>query len=458
MTIDLEKQVLPVYRDFFYDKSYFSIIWGSRGSGKTRAVAQKIMFRALSERNHLFVVIRNKMIDHANSTYRELKTVADQWGVYSQCDFMRAPLSIRLPENNCEILFLGLDDPQRLKGLSGVTGLWFEEVSEVDKMESFDEVMSGFRPDRGLYEQVIMTFNPISKDHWLKKRFFDENPDESRTYKIHTTWQDNPFLNRNTVQTYLNLRFTNERLYRVNTLGEWGSENDEKQFYKMFRYSQHVDTEGKCVYNPEKTLHVSWDFNLQPGMTMVMFQVYGREVRVIDEMLAESPHNTVYGACQLFMAKYPDHQDGLYIYADPAGKERSQVVHSNQSNIERIAYDLADYHPVFNLHKAHPRVPIRGQWINLILSQHYDIKVLINPKCKNLISDFAEVQEDAEGKKVKEMTRTKTASYQRNGHASDAFDYFITYYFKKEWEKFSKPRNGLTNMQVVQRLPLKYGY
>ena len=37
-------------------------------------------------------------------------------------------------------------------------------------------LFGGQLPD-GLYHQVVLTFNPWSDRHWLKKRFFDEPSD-----------------------------------------------------------------------------------------------------------------------------------------------------------------------------------------------------------------------------------------------------------------------------------------
>ena len=49
------------------------------------------------------------------------------------------------------------------------------------------------------YLQMIISFNPISITHWLKKRFFD-NPDPRAT--VHeSTYKDNRFLTQEAIQT-----------------------------------------------------------------------------------------------------------------------------------------------------------------------------------------------------------------------------------------------------------------
>jgi phage terminase large subunit len=461
MNIDLENQILPAYRDFFYDKSYYSILRGSRGSGKSRAICQKIVFRILAEKNHLIIVIRDKMTDHVNSTFREFKEVAEQFQVIKLFEFYKAPLSIRIPSHNSEILFLGMDDSQRLKGLSGTTMMWWEEATQIREQSSFEEVMSGFRPKRrdDSYEQVILSFNPISNQHWIKKRFYDENPDRDRTFEAKTTYLDNPYLNPNTVTTLLNLRYTDEQKYRVNVMGEWGKSSDGKEFYKNFKYSTHVDTMCEATYNENLPLHLSFDFNITPHMTMLVSQIVGKRVRVIAEIIAPNPRNTVNGICQMFREKYPSHNAGVFITGDPSGNARSQASSEYQSNVTRISYELASYNPIIRIGKSAPRVAIRSQFINMIFETcHENISIIINPDCKGLIMDLSELQEDASGLKHKQITKQNGITFEKYGHWSDCFDYLICQTFTIEYNKFSNKHNGLTNLEIISRGPLKYRY
>lgn len=111
--------------------------------------------------------------------------------------------------------------------------------------------------------------------------------------------------------------------------------------------------------------------------------------------------------------------------------------------------------------KAHPSVPIRGQWINQIFGLGLDgINVLINARCTNLLMDFQEMKEDENGGKKKEKNLyVHGVRCEKYGHASDAFDYLITKCFENEWLKFSKgSRKGLDQILTFRPRELKQLY
>ena len=73
----------------------------------------------------------------------------------------------------------------------------------------------------GFY-QTILTFNPWNENHWLKRRFFDEDTKESDSLAITTTYKDNPFLDEQYVQRLLEMKKNNPNRARVAVDGEWG--------------------------------------------------------------------------------------------------------------------------------------------------------------------------------------------------------------------------------------------
>ena len=69
-------------------------------------------------------------------------------------------------------------------------------------------------------KQIIMAFNPISKNHWLYN-FCEENPPENFLY-IHSTYKDNPFLDAENVRILEEMKTRNPQKYRVYGEGQWG--------------------------------------------------------------------------------------------------------------------------------------------------------------------------------------------------------------------------------------------
>lgn len=66
--------------------------------------------------------------------------------------------------------------------------------------------------------------------------------------------------------------------------------------------------------------------------------------------------------------------------------------------------------------------------MNNIFDDKYDVRILIDRKCKNLIRDMEFVKEDETGHKLKEKTKDPNTgqSYEKYGHTSDALDYLCT--------------------------------
>lgn len=70
------------------------------------------------------------------------------------------------------------------------------------------------------YQQIILTFNPISIQHWLKKRFFDRRDPRARVHE--STYRDNRFLDAAAIRTLESFKETDEYYYQVYCLGMWG--------------------------------------------------------------------------------------------------------------------------------------------------------------------------------------------------------------------------------------------
>ena len=76
--------------------------------------------------------------------------------------------------NGSEIIFIGLDNSEKIKSIAGITSIWIEEATELT-LQDFNQLDLRLRGETGLHKEVIFTFNPISDTHWIKKRFYDSS-------------------------------------------------------------------------------------------------------------------------------------------------------------------------------------------------------------------------------------------------------------------------------------------
>jgi phage terminase large subunit len=207
------------YLGLLEDDSRWLVLYGGAGSGKSVFAAQKVLIRIMTERGHKIVVTRKVARTLRNSVFALLIGLMQEWAVAEQFEVTQSEMRIRHLRTGNEILFVGLDNPEKMKSIAGVTGFWHEEPTEQTPAD-LTQCDLRLRGETANYKQHILSFNPISALHWLKGRFFDQADPRARVVK--TTYRDNAFLDADYVGQLHALRDIDEQWYRVYTLGEWG--------------------------------------------------------------------------------------------------------------------------------------------------------------------------------------------------------------------------------------------
>lgn len=225
-TINIDLTELPnLTNDKFYplytNKDRYLVLMGGGGSGKSVFTAQKIIVRMLTEQKHRFLVLRKVAKTLRESVFTEIKNVINRWGLQKLFKIPKgtsSELHISCVNGN-EILFAGLDDVEKLKSISGVTSVWMEEASECTP-EDFRQLDIRLRGWTLNYKQMMITFNPIDINHWLKKEFFDIPKPNATT--VHSTYKNNKFLDEEAIAVLEAFEVTDPYFYQVYALGEWG--------------------------------------------------------------------------------------------------------------------------------------------------------------------------------------------------------------------------------------------
>lgn len=226
MKLNIHKNIfLPAYWNDLQDYSHrVLILYGGAGSGKSHYAAQKLLFKALKEKRKV-LVLRKVNRTTKNSTFQLLLDTISQFGLTKQCRINRSDFTITLP-NKSQFLCMGLDDPEKIKSITGLTDAWLEEATEFT-LDDFSQINLRVRDPVAKNQQIILSFNPVSKANWCYIQFFQPNNELSQfreTVKIiHTNYMDNQFLPKEYVQTLEMLKQTNEMYYKIYCLGEFGS-------------------------------------------------------------------------------------------------------------------------------------------------------------------------------------------------------------------------------------------
>ena len=219
ITLNLKKSLfVPKFYPLLLDYSNrWEVYMGSAGSSKSYFITQKIIVRCVNETIKV-VVCRRTATTIRNTCFSLFKDILTKWKLYPQYVKIReTDFNIRFP-NGSEIIFLGLDEETKLLSLNNVGAIFIEEAYEVPKniVEQLNLRLRGNNPN----QQIYMAFNPISKNHWLYD-FCEVNPPSSFIY-THSTYKDNPFLNKEYIAELEELYIRNPAKARIFCDGEWG--------------------------------------------------------------------------------------------------------------------------------------------------------------------------------------------------------------------------------------------
>lgn len=365
--------------------------------------------------------------------------------------------------NGC-VIFIG--SLENYKAHDGKEFAWaiLDETKDT-KEEAVKEVILGRLRQPGLKNNKGEDWNPLfiltspAKVQWINEWFQLEDYEPEILGKIHDKEDyfskviDNKFVvisstfhnQRNLPSNYISEMLSNlptelqEMLVYGNPFSKAGGE-----FYKGFDRSTHIRS---IPYDPDRPLHITFDFNVNPYMTMCVWQFHKSDLIIgcqIDEVCLPSPKNSTQATCDEFIKRYPNHSAGLFVYGDPSGKNKDTRSETDKNDFTIIREKLRKYRPKLKIPRKAANVSLRGDFINAIFEKNFrSIYLFIAKQCKNTITDYTFLKEDSKGGKYKEKVKNKDTkvTYEKYGHTSDANDYLICEYFKAELKLFKKGIN-----------------
>lgn len=218
------------YLPYIDDTARTQIIFGGSGSGKSVFLAQRCIYDIMQgKRNYLICRQVGRTI--RGSVFTEVCRVIGDWQVTKLFNINKTDMLITC-SNGYQIIFVGLDDTEKLKSLTpakgSITDVWIEEATETDR----NTIKQLFKRQRGgdesIPKRLMMSFNPILQSHWIYEEYFSKIgwADKQTEYKgdglsILKTWYiHNRFLTADDVKDLENE--TDKYYHEVYTLGNWG--------------------------------------------------------------------------------------------------------------------------------------------------------------------------------------------------------------------------------------------
>ena len=217
---------INISKDYFNDCYYkylfeytkrLEVYYGGGGSGKSFFVAQKLILKALRDRRKI-LIIRKVQATQKDSCFALIKKILSEFSILEYCKINKSVFEIELP-NGSVFLFKGMDDSEKIKSITDITDIWIEEATEIT-FDDFSQLNLRLRSKKP-NNQILLSFNPVSKANWCYLNFFEEN--KNNAFILHTTYKDNKFLPKDYIESLERMKDTNFTYYKIYALGEFAS-------------------------------------------------------------------------------------------------------------------------------------------------------------------------------------------------------------------------------------------
>ncbi|MHC1786068.1 MAG: PBSX family phage terminase large subunit [Christensenellales bacterium] len=216
-----------VYRPYLTAAQPTQIFFGGAGSGKSVFLAGRSVLDALCGRNTL--ILRQVARTLRHSCVNEVEKAIGRFNQQESFLHNKAEMSFHCLSSGAQILFAGLDDAEKVKSLTprqgALTDIWVEEATQCrgQDIKQLEKRLRGLSP---FPKRLTLSFNPVSRAHWLYGRYFQDWQEGQRVLEtpdlliLRTTHEDNAFLTEGDHAALL--KEGDSYFHRVYTLGEWG--------------------------------------------------------------------------------------------------------------------------------------------------------------------------------------------------------------------------------------------
>ena len=226
MTIRLNISPSKVFNRHIYDHlfdydTFTEVHYGGASSGKSHGVFQKIVIKALKDwkKPRKILVLRKVGATVRDSVFADVQATLSYFGILNMCKINMSAFRIELP-NGAEFIFKGMDNPEKIKSIKGISDVVMEEASEFT-LDDYTQLTLRLRDKAHKQKQIYLMFNPVSKANWVYNAFFVKKPKNTVVYQ--TTYKDNRFLDALTRENIEELANRNEAYYKIYALGEFAT-------------------------------------------------------------------------------------------------------------------------------------------------------------------------------------------------------------------------------------------
>lgn len=416
----ITKEVPPAYYDFMFDwyyKTYLCI--GGYGSGKSYQIGFKLILKLVQEKRKALVVrevfdtLLDSCFDLLCEILQELNMYTDDASEWRRNPKLalcqRSPMRIRF-HNGSVIIFKGMDKPEKVKSINGVSIVWLEECSEI-KYAGYKELLGRLRtPNVSLH--FILSCNPVGKENWVYRHFFKRIDDDgneatvldeeelyekkcivrNNVYYMHTVPDDNIYLPKEYLKTLDEIRDYDEPLWRVARLGHFGA-NGVRVLPQLVVAQSPAVFKASIEALGDRNKYFGFDFGFEESYNAVV------------SMAVDQVHSILYIYDEIYINHVTD--DKMANLPEMQALRTKLDDWHNQGLNKMIVADNEDPKAIAYYQQCGYRIrACRNKFAGSRLSNTRKIKrfrkIIVSPKCKNTIRELKDLtyKKDAKGNAI----------------------------------------------------------
>jgi phage terminase large subunit len=359
------------FRESNRTRARYRVECGSAGSGKSVNVARDFIIKLsdIRYKGANLLCVRKTESSHFDSTYAELSRAirdvfGDSWEKY--WEISRSPLRMESKVTKNTVIFRGTKDEnqrEKLKSIQSATGkivwVWIEEATELDKgdFEIIDDRLRGDLSEinHNLYYQITLTFNPVSANHWIKRRFFDSGDGGAFTHR--SNYLGNAFIDGEYHKRMMRRKEQDYEGYRVYGLGEWGE--SEGLILPKFEVRE-ISLDLSCY----DSVAIGQDFGFNHANSILLVGFLDGDVYALHEIYAKN-RDTAELISEAERQKIPKN---VIMWCDSAEPDRIKTWRGHGFLAQGVKKEPGSVGAQIDYLKSH--------------------KIVINPRCENLIREI----------------------------------------------------------------------
>lgn len=306
-TVDIQKANGHCYNNGWFTNTpdiRYRLYKGARNSKKSFvALGNEVVIRIISDDVTNILIVRKNQEDNRNSTFTNIQRAINDFGLENEFQVNKTNMEITYRDGR-KIIFKGLNNPTSLTSIQPAVGrltaVYIEEAFEIESFDDFKKLdqsirSAGFEYDKDgnfveahYTQQITMTFNAWSSEHWLyteffKKAGFEDDVEYLESHKyadykdpnfvgpygtgiyLHiSTYKANEFRDRSQVDVAAaKLRQACYDEYTVIYLGCWG--NATETTYPEFKREKNVISEEQLAQMTFSNFAIGIDTGMSAG-------------------------------------------------------------------------------------------------------------------------------------------------------------------------------------------------